>query len=90
MDALNSDPNLVTLPQAASRGTALVQIENLLEGIVDAIHDGTELRIPYRTIRSTHAPQDEDRPGEFVRFPGRSVQEARRFGMFAGFRAFLS
>ena len=90
MDVLNSDPHLVAIPQAVPRGTALVQIENLLEGIVDAINDGTELRIPYRTIRGTHTPQDEDRPGDFVRFPGRTIQEARRFGMFAGFCTFLS
>ncbi|KAK3359637.1 Spo11/DNA topoisomerase VI subunit A [Lasiosphaeria hispida] len=67
---------LVPIPCNGSGGGALSQIETLLESILDAISNGDELAIPYRTVRSTRG---EDRGGEVVRFPGRTAQEAKRF-----------
>jgi meiotic recombination protein SPO11 len=65
---------------------AISQIEALLESIVDAVSTGNELVIPYRSIRSSNkgaASQSQhggDRPLDVVRFPGRTIQEAKRFG----------
>ncbi len=69
------------------RNGALSQIEHLLESIVDAITSGEELFIPYRSVRSTQngpnsqSPREAGRRADVVRFPGRTVQEAKRFGM---------
>lgn len=73
--------------RSSTRNGALSQIEHLLESIVDAIASGEELVIPYRSVRSTqNAPNPQplegtSRRAEVVRFPGRTVQETKRFGM---------
>ncbi|KAK0720130.1 Spo11/DNA topoisomerase VI subunit A [Lasiosphaeris hirsuta] len=67
---------LVPIPRDDSGGAALSQIEALLESILDAISNGVELTIPYRTARSARG---EDRGCRVVRFPGRTAQEAERF-----------
>jgi hypothetical protein len=83
---LNNDHHLpvsssiVTIPQVAPQETALEQIENLLEGIVDAISEGRELTIPFRTTRSPQAQQGKEPDYNLVSFPGRTIQEAGRFG----------
>jgi hypothetical protein len=69
-----------------SRSSALSKIESLLERILDAMEAGDELSIPYQTIRSaqssktTEPARKESRQPDFVKFPGRSVQEAKKFG----------
>jgi len=79
----NSHPSsLVTIPPNSRLDGALSQIEELLESIVDSLADSEELTIPYRTARYGNASssQSEDRQNDFVRFPGRTIQEAQRFG----------
>lgn len=48
---------------------------------MDALSGAKELIIPYRVSRggNTVSNQREDRQHEFVRFPGRNIQEAQRF-----------
>ncbi|KAK3297443.1 Spo11/DNA topoisomerase VI subunit A [Chaetomium fimeti] len=64
---------------------AISQIEALLESIVDAVCTGNELVIPYQSIRSpnhganSQPRHGESRPLDVVKFPGRTVQEAKRF-----------
>lgn len=69
--------SLVTIPPCNSSG-ALSQIEGLLESIVDAISNGVTLEIPYRDARSSSVRSRAR--AEVVRFPGRSIQEAKKFG----------
>ncbi|KAK1835739.1 meiotic recombination protein rec12 [Podospora conica] len=76
---LPASSSIVTIPQVAPQETAIEQIENLLEGIVDAISEGRELTIPFRTTRIPQAHQGDEQHGDSVRFPGRTAQEARRF-----------
>ncbi|KAK0754401.1 Spo11/DNA topoisomerase VI subunit A [Schizothecium vesticola] len=71
--------SIVTIPRFAPQETALEKIENLLEGIIDAISEGRELTIPFRTTRSPQAQQGDEPNCDLVRFPGRTIQEARRF-----------
>lgn len=65
---------------------ALLRIEELLEAIVDAIASDDELVIPYQSTRSSQNGansqtfQEDGRHADVVRFPGRTVQEAKRFG----------
>ncbi len=79
-------PTVLQVPSGTRNG-ALSQIEHLLESIVDAITSGEELAIPYRSVRSTQNGTDTQplqgagRRADVVRFPGRTVQEATRFGM---------
>ncbi|KAK4224273.1 meiotic recombination protein rec12 [Podospora fimiseda] len=72
--------NIVSIPNNDANGGALAQIEDLLESIVDAIEAGSELIIPYRSSRTEVDPEQRDaRHSELVRFPGRNIQEAKRF-----------
>jgi len=70
----------------SARSSALSKIESLLERILDAMEAGDELSIPYQTIRSaqssktTESARRENRQTNFVKFPGRSVQEVKKFG----------
>ncbi len=81
-----ADHTALQVPSGTRNG-ALSQVEDLLESIVDAITSGEELVIPYRSVRSTqHGPntqplQEAGRRADVVRFPGRTVQEVKRFGM---------
>lgn len=69
------------------RNNAVSHIERLLESILDAISDGNELRIPYKSTRppptsTGSAPnRRDDGQQDVVRFPGRTIQEAKKFGM---------
>lgn len=69
------------------RISALSRIEELLESIVDAITNAKELTIPYETIRSSQSGNaleprlGSDRAANVVRFPGRTMQEVKKFGM---------
>lgn len=72
--------NVVSIPSVGSQDVALSRVEHLLESIVDAITNGTELIIPYRSSRSVDNSQSEERPAEAVKFPGRTIQEAKKFG----------
>ncbi|KAK3901430.1 Spo11/DNA topoisomerase VI subunit A [Staphylotrichum tortipilum] len=89
--APHSHPNLpevgshVPPVPSAAPNPALSRIEHLLESVVDALATGRELVIPYQTVRSTQNGEDTqtpghpDRPAEVVRFPARTVQEAKKF-----------
>lgn len=86
-DPLSAARNIVSIPRSNSNDGALSQIEDLLESIVDALDTGSELAIPYRRSRSDAASQIQDlsqrrdaRQSEVVRFPGRTIQEAQKFG----------
>lgn len=80
---LNSEA--VQIPPG-TRTPAISQIEALLESIVDAICTGNELVIPYRSVRSSNndassqSKNEENRSLDVVRFPGRTIQEAKKFG----------
>lgn len=77
--------NAVHVP-SISRNGALPRIKSLLESVVDAINRGEELVIPYQTTRSPQSSQGsgaverDGRQSDGVRFPGRTVQEAKKFG----------
>ncbi|KAK3996629.1 meiotic recombination protein rec12 [Cladorrhinum sp. PSN332] len=78
--------NTVSIPNNDVNEGALSQIEDLLESIVDAIEAGSELVIPYRSSRSDAAnksqaadQQRDARQSELIRFPGRNIQEAKKF-----------
>jgi meiotic recombination protein SPO11 len=81
----SSSSSLVTVP-LTSHSSALAKIESLMESMLDAVIAGVELTIPYRTVRSAPAgpgirsSQNHDRQSDIVRFPGRTIQEAKRFG----------
>lgn len=69
-----------------SRDGALSQIETLLESILDAIIHDDELVIPYQSARSLQAgpgqvsARKDGRQLDVLRFPGRTIQEAKKFG----------
>jgi meiotic recombination protein SPO11 len=77
----------VQVPSNDLQDGALAQIEGILESMVDAVKDGVELSIPYRNIRSAQngaaldSSQGEGSQNDEVRFPGRTIQEAKKFGM---------
>ncbi|KAL2172499.1 hypothetical protein VTG60DRAFT_5253 [Thermothelomyces hinnuleus] len=80
-----AESDLVQIP-FGSRTSALSRIEELLESIVDAITHANELTIPYETVRSSQngaaefEPQlGSDRAANVVRFPGRTIQEVKKF-----------
>ncbi|KAL2191401.1 DNA topoisomerase IV, alpha subunit [Thermothelomyces heterothallicus CBS 203.75] len=79
-----AESDLVQIP-FGSRTSALSRIEELLESIVDAITHANELTIPYETVRSSQngaefEPQlGSDRVANVVRFPGRTMQEVKKF-----------
>jgi len=79
-------PHVQLVPSAAL-SPALSRIEDLLESIVDALADGRELVIPYRSVRSSQngdgaqARVGHDRQAEVVTFPARTIEDAKRFGM---------
>lgn len=66
--------------------SALSRIEDLFESIVDALGSGHELVIPYQNSRSPQngpkgaSSQQNGGPFDVIRFPGRTIQEAKRFG----------
>ncbi|KAK4157192.1 Spo11/DNA topoisomerase VI subunit A [Chaetomidium leptoderma] len=76
--------NVIQFPSGTQNG-AISRIEDLFESIVDAISSGDELAIPYQSTRSSQNgpsavhPRSDARPMDVVRFPGRTVQEAKRF-----------
>ncbi|KAK3377542.1 Spo11/DNA topoisomerase VI subunit A [Podospora didyma] len=69
---------IVTIPSKNSNDVALLRIEDLMETILDAIMEGNELFIPYRSVRSAQAEGDSQKTS-FVRFPGRNIQEVKKF-----------
>lgn len=77
--------NVLRVP-AGTRSGALSQIEGLLEALVDAISNGDDLVIPYQSTRTYQnganavSSQGDGRPVDVVKFPGRTAQEAKRFG----------
>ncbi|GAB1314589.1 endodeoxyribonuclease [Madurella fahalii] len=77
--------SIVQVPPESGNG-ALAKIESLLETILEAINTGVELVIPYQNVRSLPADtrlrsaQKNRRQSDGVRFPGRTIQEARKFG----------
>jgi meiotic recombination protein SPO11 len=79
------DSSVARVPSATPKG-ALSRIEDLLESIVDAIGSGRELVIPYQSSRSSQnrtnaaSLQRDGHQANAVRFPARTVQEAKRFG----------
>ena len=84
---LSAARNIVSIPRSNSDNGALSKIEDLLESIIDALDTGSELVIPFRRPRPDAASQTQDlsqqrdaRQVEVVRFPGRNVQEAKKFG----------
>ncbi|KAK4464739.1 Spo11/DNA topoisomerase VI subunit A [Cladorrhinum samala] len=83
---LSAARNIVSIPRSNSDNGALSKIEDLLESIIDALDTGSELVIPFRRPRPDAASQTQDlsqqrdaRQVEVVRFPGRNVQEAKKF-----------
>ncbi|KAK4202027.1 putative meiosis-specific topoisomerase [Triangularia verruculosa] len=72
---------------------ALTRVESLLEAIVDAVIAGNEISIPYRSaslsrpgampaaeaLSQPHGARRSVRWAADVRFPGRTIQEAKRF-----------
>ncbi|KXX77742.1 Meiotic recombination protein rec12 [Madurella mycetomatis] len=86
LSTISPNPNGLVQVPAESRNGALSKIENLLETILEAINTGAEMVIPYQSVRSLHADPDlrpthrNRRPSDGVRFPGRTIQEARKFG----------
>ncbi|KAK3308553.1 Spo11/DNA topoisomerase VI subunit A [Chaetomium strumarium] len=81
---LDRSSRVIQVPPSSQNGT-LSLIENLLESIVDAISSGKELVIPYASVRSLQdgavqtTNRRDARAVDYVRFPGRSVQEAKKF-----------
>ncbi|KAK0666403.1 putative meiosis-specific topoisomerase [Cercophora samala] len=74
--------NAVNVVSVAGDG-ALGRIESLLEAIVDAITTGNEISIPYRSVPASRHGQSQGPPSRrqtgVVRFPGRTIQEAKKF-----------
>ncbi|CAP73361.1 uncharacterized protein PODANS_2_7480 [Podospora anserina S mat+] len=68
---------------AVAGNGALDRIESLLEAIVDAVTTGNEILIPYRTVRASRPGRSQGPPAArqagVVRFPGRTIQEAKKF-----------
>lgn len=66
---------------AASRLTSasvISRIEATLEGIVDSLGNADGLAMPFSSRRRRSRPAD--RQQSFVKFPGASASEARKFG----------
>lgn len=82
---LNDDPlpplasSIVTIPQAVPQEKALGEIERLLGDITDAITEGWELAIPFRTNRTPRTQQGDILHPDTLRFPGRTIREVNRF-----------
>lgn len=83
--------NTVTLPnpdpQNNAVGLAITKLEDILATVQESLLGNQEMFIPYRTRptsrRSTTNAGSEARPSRraFVRFPGRSNNEALKFGV---------
>ena len=84
--SVRNNGHVVQVPPGSRHG-ALSQIENLLESILDATSNGDELVIPYQSVRSLQtgpgqvSARRDGRQLDVVRFPGRTMQEAKKFGM---------
>ncbi|KAK3325992.1 hypothetical protein B0H66DRAFT_145209 [Apodospora peruviana] len=84
-----STDGLVTIPLNNSGNGAIVQVERILESIVEAVLDGSEITIPYRSIHAdtrrghseSPANQNNARQAEILKFPGRNIHEVGKFGM---------
>ncbi|KAK4235910.1 Spo11/DNA topoisomerase VI subunit A [Achaetomium macrosporum] len=80
----NHPSRIIQVPSSSQNGT-LSLIEDLLESIVDALSSGEELVIPYASVRSLQdgavatLNRRDARAVDYVRFPGRTVQEAKKF-----------
>lgn len=64
------------LPSASVIG----RIEAALEGVADSLANANELKIPFSSRRHRSRPADNEE--NFVRFPGSSASEARKFGKY--------
>ncbi|KAK0636066.1 Spo11/DNA topoisomerase VI subunit A [Bombardia bombarda] len=79
--------NRVAIPLHNSCDDVIPKIEDIMESIIDAVNDGVELVIPFRStrpaqaIRSTAPSEREGRQSDCIKFPGRTIQEAKKFGI---------
>lgn len=73
----DSDTNTIIVRTA---GTVVAQIENILESIVESLTEGKELSISFAARNRTQQGTSERRI-EQIKYPGRTTQEATKFGM---------
>jgi hypothetical protein len=88
MGSISGECGVVTLPTIdggdARTGSTIARMEDLLENILDALAQNTELELPFQ--RRRHAYHSESRTGRnntrrgLLCFPGRNGQESRKFG----------
>lgn len=73
---VKDDTNTVAVSRTV--GTIVTRLEDILERVVSSLGNGQELSIAFlrRASRRSSSEQDQDQ----VRFPGRSQQEATKFG----------
>ncbi|KAK4174401.1 putative meiosis-specific topoisomerase [Triangularia setosa] len=80
--ASSADYDSVHVVSVVGNG-ALARIESLLEAMVDAIITGDKISVPYRSVRASRPGQLQGPPSGrqtgIVRFPGRTIQEAKKF-----------
>lgn len=62
-------------------GAVIAKIEGIFEDVTDALVEGRVLEIPIRSRRRHRGCADAETV-QFVRFPGRTDQEALKFGRF--------
>lgn len=77
--APGSDTNTTSDP---SVGTVVSRIEGILEAVTDSLQAREPLSIDFRSRRNSDRSPSERRE-ERIQFPGRTVQEARKFGTMA-------
>ena len=73
----DSDTNTTT---NTSVGTVVARIESILESIMHSLSEKQELSIDFTSRQGTRRNSSENRV-ERIRFPGRSLKEAKKFGM---------
>ncbi|KAF7553648.1 hypothetical protein G7046_g7054 [Stylonectria norvegica] len=61
-------------------GTVITRIESVFESVADSVSTQEELSIVFSSRRSSRRSLGQHRV-EHVHFPGRTLQEARKFGM---------
>ena len=85
---VSAPSNIVIIPPDDDRQDGVIsKIEQVLESMVDALLNNSELVLPYRS-RSSGAqrltapvPTEADvRPNDVLRFPARNLQELEKFG----------